>query len=160
MPRKPKCGSIYLRGSTYWVKYYRFGRAFRESSKSRKYADAEKLLKQRQGEIVTGKFVGLGVERITVGELLREVEDDYAENNRGSLRQLRSRLRAHLLPAFGGCRAIDFGTDDLKRYRAERSRAGASPATVNRELEIVKRAWSLGDLRPETCALPASRRMS
>jgi integrase len=143
MKRKPRLGSIYLRGRTYWLKYYRKGRVFRESSGSNNYADAERLLKLRQGEIVRGKFSGLAVERITVGQLFIDVETDYVENGRKSLSQLQSRLRNHLMPAFEDVRAAEFGTDDLKRYRARRLRDGAALSTVNRELEIVKRAWTM-----------------
>src|SRR5579859_6756824 len=110
--RKPKLGSIFQRGSVYWIKYYKGGRAYRESSKSQRYEDAERLLKRRHGEIALGKFVGLAVERITMGELLGNVETDYEENERGSLAQLKSRLRNHLIPAFGHLRAAEFGTDD------------------------------------------------
>ena len=85
----------------------------------------ERLLKKRNGEIVTGKFGGLGVERITISELLHEVETDYEENERGSLPQLKSRLTNHLIPAFGDVRAVDFGTDDLNRYRSRRLRQAA-----------------------------------
>jgi hypothetical protein len=67
--RKPKLGSIYQRRkkqpdgsiitlSTWWIKYYRSGRPVRESSHSDNFAEAARLLKRRQGEIVTGKFAG------------------------------------------------------------------------------------------------------
>ena len=38
-------GSIYKRGEVYWVKYYRNGKPYRESTKSKKEADAKRLLK-------------------------------------------------------------------------------------------------------------------
>jgi len=68
--RRPKLGSIYQRtkkqpdGSvialpTWWIKYYRDGQPFRESSHSKDFAEAERLLERRQGEIVTGRFAGL-----------------------------------------------------------------------------------------------------
>ena len=33
-------GSIYKRGKVYWIKYYRSGKPYRESSESKKEADA------------------------------------------------------------------------------------------------------------------------
>jgi hypothetical protein len=57
-------GMIYRRGKTYWIKYYRNGKPFYESSGSEKETDAKKLLKSREGSIVDGKFNGLKVERI------------------------------------------------------------------------------------------------
>lgn len=143
--RKPKTGSIFERGKgkIQWIKYYGNGQVYRESSKSTDFDDAERLLKKRLGELVTGKFTGLAVERIIMRELLVEVERDYEENQRDSLPQLRSRIKKHLMPAFGQVRAANFGTAELKRYRTQRLRAEAAPSTINRELEIVKRAWSM-----------------
>ena len=37
-------GMIYKRGKTYWVKYYRNGKPYYESSKSHKETDAKRLL--------------------------------------------------------------------------------------------------------------------
>jgi hypothetical protein len=41
-PRRPNSGAIYLRGRIYWIKYYRSGQPFRESSHHRQYAEAER----------------------------------------------------------------------------------------------------------------------
>jgi hypothetical protein len=38
-------GMIYLRGSIFWVKYYRNGNPYRESSHSDKEGEAKKLLR-------------------------------------------------------------------------------------------------------------------
>ncbi len=50
-------GMIYQRGEIYWVKYYRNGKPYRESTKSIKETDARRLLKKREGEIAGG-FLG------------------------------------------------------------------------------------------------------
>lgn len=74
MTRKPQFGSIFRRkkklpdGTTmelghWWIKYSAGGQIFRESSKSERYADAERLLKKRIGEVVTGAFHGLQIEK-------------------------------------------------------------------------------------------------
>jgi integrase len=105
--------------------------------------DAVRLLKKREGEVVTGNFAGLSSERITFGELLAGVEEDYQENARRSLSQLRSRVK-QLKPVFGNIRAAEFTSDHLRRYRATRLKNGATRATVNREVEVLARAWNLG----------------
>jgi len=48
-------GMIYLRGKTFWVKYYR---TYRESSKSEKETEAKRLLKIREGQCESGTFTG------------------------------------------------------------------------------------------------------
>jgi integrase len=134
--------NIFRRGSIWWVRYSHDGHQIRESSGSNVFADADRLLKKRNGEVVTGKFAGLAPERITIGELLADVEQDYRDNVRKSLRQLLSRLK-RLRPAFENIRAADFSSDYVKRYRSRRLQAGASRAAINREIEILARAWSL-----------------
>ena len=57
-------GSIYQRGSIYWIKYYRAGKRYQESSKSTKESDAIRLLKMREGDIVANRFFGLKPERV------------------------------------------------------------------------------------------------
>jgi hypothetical protein len=141
--RQPRNGSIYSRGNVYWVKYYRNGRPFRESAHSARYQDAERLLKRRQGEIVTGRFGGLEPERVRMKDLFDAVLADYRDNDRQSLAHVERRLRLHLLPAFADVRAAEFGTFQVKKYVSDRRREEASNATVNRELSIVKRALHL-----------------
>jgi integrase len=141
--RKPKLGSIYQRGTIYWIKYYRNGQPFRESSRSDSYEEAERLLKLRNGEIVTGKFTGLTPERIRLSDLFDDLVEDYRINKRASLPQMESRLKNHLRPVLGAVRVADFTTHLIKRYRAKRLEANAAPATINRELEIIERSFRL-----------------
>jgi integrase len=141
--RKPKLGSVYLRGSIYWIKYYRNGQPFRESSESEAYEEAERLLKRRQGEIVTGKFAGLTPERVRIGRLIDLVIEDYEDNGRRNLRDVKWRAERHLRPKLAEIRAADFGTNQIKRYVSDRRRAGAADATINRELAIIRRGFNL-----------------
>ena len=78
-------GSIYKRGEVYWVKYYRAGKPYRESSKSTKESDAKRLLRLREGQVAENRFAGLKVERIKFGELAEDLINDYKINNKKSL---------------------------------------------------------------------------
>jgi integrase len=142
--RKPRSGSIYPRGGVYWIKFYRHGKSFRESSHSDSYEEAEHLLKRRQGEVVTGRFAGLGPERTRMSDLFAEVLEDYRLQKRASTDDVENRIRLHLNPAFGETRVADLSTQDLKRYVSTRRDAQAADATINRELAIVRRAFTLG----------------
>jgi hypothetical protein len=165
--RRPKLGSIYQRTKrqpdgnvlalpTWWVKYYRNGRPFRESSGSEDYAEAERLLKRRQGEIVTGRFAGLEPERVTVGQLLQDLIDDYRLQERGSARMSEQRIRKHLIPAFGALRAAQLSSTHIKGYKLRRKKDAAN-ATVNRELELLLRALKLGYEREPPLVLRVPR---
>jgi integrase len=144
MARKPKHGSIYQRNRVWWVKYYSKGRPVYESSHSTNPEGAERLLRKRLGEIATGAFRGTAVERATLDELFDLVVADYKENGKRSIDDVLSRLKLHLRPKLGKLRAADFGSADVRRYKANRQNERAQPATINRELSILKRAFSLG----------------
>jgi hypothetical protein len=106
---------------TWWIKYSKNARVYRESSKSKVYADAERLLKRRMGEIVTGNFAGLQVERIQINQLFDDVVEDYKRNGRSSLVGTESRLKSFL---------DDAGYVRLKRELPDYLRPFLSSATT------------------------------
>ncbi len=137
-------GSIYRRGNKYWIKYYRDGVPMRESSGSEKGSVAKNLLKLREGDVARGVPVTPQVNRCKIDKLLDAVVSDYKVQKRRSLDTVERRLRLHLVPFFGGRKAAGISADDVRRFIVQRQEAGASNAEVNRELAILKRAYSLG----------------
>jgi len=81
--------------------------------------------------------------RTLMSELFDDLMADYAAKGQ-DLRALEYRLRVHLRPAFGHLRAGQVTTALIRRYIAQRQQAGAAPATINRELALLKRAFRLG----------------
>ena len=82
MPRRPKFGSVYQRGAVWWIKYYREGKPFWESSQSKKQTDAERLLDQRRAEIFNGTHLEPKARKVLVGELLDDLVRDYRTNGK------------------------------------------------------------------------------
>ncbi len=136
-------GSLYKRGMTYWIKYYRGGKPFRESAHSEKESDARRLLKLREGQIAEGRFPGLRVERVRFEDLARDFLNDYQASGRKSLRRAKGTC-SHLRAWFQGMRAVDITTDRIRAYIVHRQAEGATHATINRELAALKRMFSLG----------------
>jgi integrase len=126
----------------WWIKYYRAGKPFRESSKSTRKGDAERILKLREGQIVKGEFAGLRVERITFDELAEDFLMDYRVNGKKSLTRAQRSVK-HLKDAFEGMRAQDMTTDRVRRYISLRQDEGAVNGTINRELAALKRMFNL-----------------
>jgi integrase len=135
-------GRVFKRGSLYWISYYHRGKEFRESSESEKESTAKKLLKKRIGEIAQGRLRGANQERVTFDDLAQALLADYQINGRRSARSARLSI-SHLRKFFGFDRAIDITTDRIKAYAADRQKATAANASINRELAALKRMFSL-----------------
>ena len=96
-------GNLYRRGSIWWIKYYRNGKPYRESSKSSKEMDAKRLLKLREGQVSEGKFPGLTANRVRFDELAEDLINDYKINGRKSLQRVEISVN-HLKSVFEGMR--------------------------------------------------------
>jgi len=66
----------------------------------------------------------------------------------------RQRLTLHLYPGLGGIQLQALTVTDLKRYTTTRTKEGASPGTINRELAVVSHLLSLAANPEELKLLP------
>ena len=135
-------GSVYKRGNTFWIKYYRAGKPYRESSDSTKEGEAKRLLKLREGHIAEGKFSGLRVEKVLYDELAQDLINDYEVNGKKSLSRVKRSI-IHLDRYFEGFKAKDITTDRIREYILRRKNDNAKNATINRELSALKRMFNL-----------------
>jgi hypothetical protein len=108
-----------IESAVWWIKYYRHGKAYRESAKSEKETEARKLLKLREGEISKGKLPGIFFERVTFSELAEDIKRDYTLNGMKSLRRLKKCLE-HLNGFFDGYRVPQITSDKVKAYIEQR----------------------------------------
>jgi integrase len=136
-------GIIYKRGNIFWIKYYRHGKPFFESTHTKKESEAKRKLKLREGQIEEGRFAGLKPERIRIEELAEDLINDYRMNAKKSLSRAKRSLK-HLKAYFNSCKAVDITTDKVNAYIVNRQDKKATNATINRELSALKRMFSLG----------------
>lgn len=80
---------------------------------------------------------------LTVADILATVERDYVLNQRRSLRDLRGRIRNHLAPLFGDCDPRTVSALVLQEYARRRQTQGARNATINRDVAILRRGFTL-----------------
>src|SRR4030042_5772245 len=136
-------GYVYKRGDIYWLKYYRHGKPYRESSKSDKVTKAQKLLKKREGEIAEGKLPGIYFDKVTFNQLAEDFLTDYRINVRDTLSKAERSVK-YLKEFFGGMKATAVTTDKVKTYIEKRMEDEMSNASINRELSALKRMFHLG----------------
>jgi len=132
----------WMEGNTWWIKYYRNGKPYRESVKTSEITKAQKLLKKREGEIVEGKLPGIYFDKVTFDELAKDYITDYRINGRDTLAKA-ERCVKYLKEAFREVKAIEITTDKIKTYIDGRRESGLSNASINRELAALKRMFHL-----------------
>ena len=151
-------GSIFTAGSdTLWIRYYVNGRPVTENAHTVDRKVAGSLLQGRITDVTRGLVPEPSVMRkLTVTNLYEALEREYQINGRKSQEHLKRRWKLHLAPFFGFMRPANVSTDLVSRYVDERQQEGASNATVNRELALLKRAFSLGrrSTPPKVQAVP------
>jgi integrase len=154
-------GSLYKQRSSpnWWIQYYRNGKSYRQSTGTTNRRKAERMLAKKLAEISTYTFIEPRAERTLVSELAQDMLREYKINARKSLDAAKTRWEKHLAKSFGELRAVNVNSDDLTRYVAQRQHDRASNATINRELAVLKRAFSLGVKAKKVFSAPSFPRL-
>lgn len=142
-PKYRRADGTVAESAVYWMKYYANGQPRRESTGKTSERAALGALRVKEGDAARGIVTPQKVNRKTVDEILAGVVDDYKLNDLRSLAKVEDRIRLHLAPFFGRHNAAGVTDDDVRRFMAERRAADASNAEINRELAILRRAYSL-----------------
>lgn len=143
MARRTKgTGSLYLRGRIWWMTYYVHRRPIAESTGAMEKEEAKRILAAKIGEIAAGRAVAPG--KATIADLCQLVVSDYRLRRLRDAKTIEWRYNAHIKPALGSLRASRLTSEAVRRYIEQRRSEDASDATINRELSIVRRGFSLG----------------
>lgn len=154
-------------GRKVWMLAYYVGpadarRRIRESART---TDEAVALKRLETKLRRAKNADEGISdfeepahrRVSVDTLFDELLADYQRREIKSLKLVRLRLAADkpLRKVFGPRRASSVTTADINRYVNERKAAGFANASVNREVELLHRALSLGTESKRIIRMPA-----
>lgn len=148
-------GGVFLRGKTWHIHYSINGILQRESAKTSVKSEAIALLKRRTGEVSRGE---IAVGNPTIDVLLDGVLDDYEINRRKSTEDVRRRIDA-LKTRWGSVKAKSFTASQVRAHVAERTEVGIAPATINRELAIIRRAFTLARERGQFFGAPTIKNL-
>ena len=140
--------SVSKRGSVWYyyikIKGVRYRGSIPEARTKYLAQEAERKIRN---EIFEGRY-GAAQSNKTLGEFVEEIYLPWAKANKRSWRNDVSRLKP-ILAYFGGRKLIDINPFTVEKYKIDRSKtitirgAQRSKATVNRELELLSRIYTL-----------------
>lgn len=136
-------GCLYRRGNVWWVKYYRNGKPYQESSKSRSETKAKRLLKKREEEIAKGELPGIYYDKVRFNDLTESLLRDYRINGKKNVGKVETYVKT-LTGFFGEIRVPEITTDRIEHYIEKRKGEGLQNSSINRELSALKRMFTLG----------------
>jgi hypothetical protein len=134
-------GTVFQRGEIWHVCYSVNGKTFRESARTKVRDEALAYLQRKLGRVASGET--LAPDRVKMKDLLRLVESNYELKERASLYIAKLRINRYLLPAFGEVKPTKLTSSHVHSYIRQRQGNGAKPATINRELALVHRGFTL-----------------
>ncbi len=129
----------------------------RESARTTDERKARHFLKERLREVGNhrvgaARFQGPRQERVTVEDLLKALDQDYVQRCVKGLREARNHMKP-VRDFFGLSRAMEVTPNLVREYIAERKKSvrfvggerivGVANATINRETEVLGRAFRL-----------------
>lgn len=138
------------RGNACYIDYYVDGKRVRERLGYVSRKTAEDVLKIRQAEIIQGRYQIVPKKRsASFEDFSKDFREYLASRKEGkALKAYQTRLK-HLEPVFGGFRLSEVSPFHVEKYickrRSERSyrKSPVAPATINRELAVLKRMFQL-----------------
>jgi len=136
-------GSLRKRGEIWHIRYRVNGEPREESTDTTDKAKAEDLLKQRLAEISKGE-IDASPKHVTIADLCELVMADYRLRELRTLKGVEWKYNAHIKDTLGPLKAARFGAAQIREYVAQRRKEGAVNSTINRELALVRRGFSLG----------------
>lgn len=153
--------AIFKRGKIWWMRFSVNGKPYRESTKVTNRALAEKIYAKVLTQITEEKWFDYDKgTKTTFNELMvRYFEVHIPTKAIGSQRRDNS-LRAHLESFFGTCTLNAISPGLISEYKAKRKKTGISPSSLNRELALMKHAYTLASGEWELCRDNPVKRVS
>lgn len=150
-------GSLFKRGDVWYMQYRKEGRTIRVSCGRVSKEIAREMLRTATGRLSAGELARktfqiaakISGDRFAGDPLVSDLVDDLERWYRTDrqkpafAKNCRHVYDNHLKAVFGDWRASRVTADELRRYREARLAAGAANATVNRELQVLRKAFNL-----------------
>lgn len=142
---------LYKRGQVWWMSFVYAGKRIRKSTETENKGLAEFIHAKVKSSIIEGKWFDVVVEKeITFRELMDRYMKEHSRVKKKSWQRDLVSI-SHLLPFFGFFTLAEITPSLISKYKAQRYTEKASPATINRELALMKHAFNLAIKEWEWC---------
>ena len=133
---------LYKRGKVWWMCLNVHGKQIRRTTETSDRKLAVAIYSKVHVRLIEGKYFDQEeeIER-TFAELLDRYEREHIPK-KASQRALRGYLK-NLRPFFGQATLAEITPKVIVQYKAKRYQDGVKPATINRELALMKHAFNL-----------------
>jgi len=139
--------------AVWWISYYANGKRVRESTGTEIKRQAEDLLKEREGRVVTGQPILPRTDKILYGEARTDLLTYYGVHGTRDVAEATGRL-AHLDPYFMERRISGIGPVEVEAYAKHRQDQGAANGTINRELATLSKMLRLAGKHGKLIRVP------
>lgn len=130
---------LYRRGDVWWYKFRFAGRLFRESAKTSSKALARRAERKRHEQLEEAVH---GIRKRTAPVTFAVAADDWLKLKKPTWAarsyEVEERNLKLLKPAFGSLLLIDISAENVADYQKSRSKARASPKTINLEVGTLR----------------------
>lgn len=134
---------LYKRGATWWMRFTYNGKQKRRSLETGDKKLAERISHKILGQVAEGKWFDISEEsENTFKEMMNRYMDEHSKLKKKSWKRDEVSL-SHLLPFFGIYTLTEITAEMISRYKTRRLKERAKPATLNRELSLMKHAFNL-----------------
>jgi integrase len=140
------------------IDFYAAGVRHREATGTASKREAERLLRQREGQAALGAPVPPRVDRLSYREIIEDLKMEYRNSGARNLREAGTRLK-HLDQHFGAFRAAAITSAEIAKYVSARLAAGASPSSVNKETGVLMRAIRLAAEHEKLTKIPITHKL-
>ncbi|HME42876.1 MAG TPA: site-specific integrase [Syntrophorhabdales bacterium] len=133
---------LYRRGPTWWMSFTCNGQQVRHSTETDDRKVAEKIYHKVMTEVAEGKWFDRQQGTHTFAETMERYMKEHSKVKKRSTARDEASLK-HLLPFFGAFTLKEVCPSNISQYKSLRLAAKASPGTLNRELALMKHAFTL-----------------
>ncbi len=135
---------MFKRSGIWWVCIRQNGRKVQKSLHTTDRKLAKSIEAKIRTEIVEGKYYEKPIgDHKTFLQLVDKFMKEYAPKKSVSMQNSYAASIKHLVPFFGDLHVSSITRKHISRYKVLRRDEGAKPATINRELAMLSKAFTL-----------------